>query len=403
MKVCAIIAEYNPFHQGHAYQIHMARMQFDHVIVIMSGNFVQRGECACYDKWIRTKWALQAGASLVLELPACYALQNAQRFALGAVRILNDLGVVNNLVFGSESNDIERLEQLAVFLTREPDAYKVILKEKLSKGNSFIRAQQSAVEQILGVEAKKLLDSPNDILAVEYIRALNKVESAIIPFSIQRKDALHQETEINPDSAFASASSIRKELGQLHFESIRSYVPEFVFSDMLSLMEKENVSPVKPEYFEHTIITLLRRMTLDELRMFPDIIEGLENRLKNAADISSSWVELLKETVTSRYTAARIRRILCCVLLNITKELTQYEGQLYARLLGFRKDSQSLFNSLEASCSLPFIMKTAEFPKEHPAWPVFQADLRASDIYSLALKKEKSRSSRDYSEPLVIL
>ncbi|MHB1315268.1 MAG: nucleotidyltransferase [Christensenellales bacterium] len=403
MKVCAIIAEYNPFHLGHAYQIHIARNNFDHVIVIMSGNFVQRGESACYDKWLRTKWALLAGASLVLELPACFALQSAQRFALGAVSILNELGIVDALVFGSESNNLALLTELSDFLFEETDEFKSILKANLKQGSSYIKSRQNAAEHMLGLSAKEIIASPNDVLGIEYIRALRQLGSKIAPFPVQRKGAGHHETALDHSSSFASASSIRKALLANQMNAVAAHVPDFVYADMVRLSEKNDHFPVRPDQFEDIIIALLRRMQPEELRNYPDVSEGLEYRLKKAADSSQTLKELLEKTVASRYTAARIRRIVYCVLLCITKELSLYNGPLYARLLGFQNNAKDLLSDLQESCAIPYIMKAASFPKSHPSWPVFQADLRGSDLYALALEKEKSRSGRDYTEPLVII
>ncbi len=344
MSVFAVIAEYNPFHNGHEYQLKKIKESGEHtVVVIMSPNVVQRGDFAVFDKWTRAHSALLCGADLVLELPSPYALSGAEGFARGAIKILDALGCVDFLAFGSECGCINTLNAAAELA----DDKKVLerTKELLKEGVTFAKARALAVEEV-NPDAKQALSYPNDILGAEYIRQLKKINSKIKPHPILRHKSGHLDAA--PTENFASASFIRENLSK---QSLKEFTPKAACELYLKeLNDGKSSNGIKT--LENALLLKLRLMSSEQLYELPDISEGLENRILRAAKVSSSIDELCERIKTKRYTMARIRRILMYALLSLSKELLKSSPQ-YIRILGHNQKGLLLLS--QKTAKLPVV------------------------------------------------
>ena len=354
----AVICEFNPFHYGHKYIIETARrITGEPVVAIMSGSFVQRGEPAVTDKLERTRAALGNGASLVIELPAVYAVANAQRFAGGGARIANALKGVNYLAFGCESDDISLLKRAAA----APSDLRVqsLIKKKMQQGDYYPRALKNAVREALGDETADFLKTPNNILAAEYLRQLDK---RIKPLPVKRIGAAHNSQKLS--GKFASASHIRELLR--NGKSAQGFLPE---------IPKEITYPQR---LDTALLYKMRTISAQELRALPEVGEGLENRILAAAKTAVTAEEIISAVKTKRYTHARIRRILTCALLGITEEL-QSRKSSYCRVLGFSEEGARLLKNCEfeivTSAAKGICGENAEFIKK---------DILAADIAAIA-------------------
>ncbi len=379
MKICGIIAEYNPFHSGHAYHISQARRQCSHIIVVMSGNFVQRGEPSLFDKRTRCRVALEHGADLVLELPFSYAVSGADRFAQGAISILNGLGCVDMLSFGCETDDIAALERAASLLAEEPPAYQAALRTYLDRGMPFAAARSAALES-LGIPADR---RPNAILAVEYLKHLKKSGSAIRPLPILRQGSGYHDSALS--SGFPSATALRTLLedgGSLPpgEPSATIHAPAVFFRDAFPY-----------------ILYRLRTMTLAQLRNIPEVGEGLEYRLEQAARSHCSPDAFLQQVKSKRYAMSRIKRALIHALLGVTAEQLSliHQQPPYARVLGIKKESLFLLSLLSQHASIPVVTRPASL--EHPGLAL---DILAGDIYSLLAH---APARLDYTQPLLVV
>lgn len=242
MGILGIIVEYNPFHNGHLYHLQTSKelTKCDYTIAVMSGNFVQRGEPAIVDKWKRTQMALKAGIDLVIELPVVYATSTAENFAYGAVKLLDSLKIVDCFSFGSEKGDLNELTKIAEILLEEPIYYRKALKEYLKSGITFAKARELALQKVINNnEIEKILQTSNNILAIEYLKSLKKIGSSITPFTIKRKGSLYTSLELKGE--FASASSIRKHIFEKGLEGLEKYIPDFTKEILQSSFEKNKV------------------------------------------------------------------------------------------------------------------------------------------------------------------
>ncbi len=395
MKITAIIAEYNPFHNGHAYHIKesCALAGETYIICVMSGNFVQRGEPAIADKWERTRMALYGGADLVIELPFLYATQSAEGFAMGAVEIVDALGCVDHLSFGSECCELSTLKSYAEVLANEPPEFQTMLRAYLDEGHSFPRARELALSGIFSGEAD-VLSSSNDILAVEYLKALIQFESKVEPLCIKRRGSGYRDSAMAVD--FSSATAIRKELRE-----------HGVTGKVLSNLPPQSVSAlaasplVDTEEYFRLVQFKLRTMSTADIANIYDVTEGLENRIKSAAQSSKNYWELIMGIKSKRYTYTRVARVLLYCLFGVTKDaIGAANGNfpLYARVLGMRRHSKKLLAFLAKQSHIPVITKSSEFKDN----PLLRYDILATDIYSL-LSKEISPSGRDYTERFITL
>lgn len=386
MKIAGVVAEYNPFHNGHKHQLLDLRRQSecDYLIVIMSGNFAQRGEPTIADKRLRASWALNNGADLVIELPVYYAVANAECFAYGAVSTLNACGI-SALGFGCETDDLELLRAAARLYHNDDEKLSSLIQAQLSLGLSYPAAVHKALIQYgASDELVDLIEKPNAILGIEYLKELEKVSSNAQVFLTKRIGTGH-DSKIASEN-FASASYIRTNLNEWE-----RYVPNGVILAN---------APVYDKHFSDLILYKLSTMTDDELLSLPDVSEGLHNLLRYYAKIASSYYEFLESVKSKRYTMARIKRICMCALLGIKAEY-QKTPPKYIHVLGVRKESKSLLSHLSNNASLPVIIKGTDSEQlSDEAKRMFDLDVSASNTYALVAKTQ--RLSDYFSEFLVV-
>lgn len=373
----AVISEFNPFHNGHAYLIDAAKKLADApVIAVMSGSFTQRGEVALTDKYSRARTALENGVDLVIELPCAYAVSNAQRFAYCGVHIAKSFDCVKHLAFGCECGSIEALSS-ALSAAQDPRVNEIIAS-KMNEGDYYPRALQLAVKEVSGDKIADVFSSPNNILAIEYLKNLS--DTNITPLAIKRKFVSHD--SVNACGEFASASFVRNALRG--GESAEKYLPS---------------APSKityPENLERVTLYKLRTMSADDFRLLPDVKEGLENRIVYAVKNYNSVDEIISFVKTKRYTHARLRRIITCALLGITEKL-QTTPIEYARVLGFTNVGASLLKS----CRLEVISSVSKADKSNKnISDLLSADISATDIASLAYD-EVGRCGSDFKNQIV--
>lgn len=373
----AVICEFNPFHNGHQYLLSRAReLSGEGIIAVMSGAFTQRGEVAICSKSERAAAALKNGADLVVELPAAFAVANAEKFAFGGVETAKLFGCVNHLAFGCETDDLQRLTAAA--FARDNPLVNKIIAEQMSLGEYYPRANELAVRQVLGDEIAELLAAPNNILAAEYIRALRG--SSIKPLAIKRRGAAHDSSEVSGKTA--SASYIR---GLLRGGE-----------DACGLLPELPREITYPQSLDRVILYKLRNMTAEELRTLPDVGEGLENRIISAARESTTAEELIDRVKTKRYTRARICRIIASALIGITDKL-QNEKLSYARVLGFTPEGEKMLKS----CTGKIVTSPAKTDAlDFGTISLLAADIRSSDTAALAYKPVKP-CGEDYLTKIV--
>ncbi len=375
MRTAGIVAEYNPFHSGHQYHIAetRARLGADTAIVcVMSGSFVQRGEPAVADKWARAEMALRSGADLVLELPLTAVLSSAEGFARGAVQTLAAAGVTDTLSFGCESGALEPLQAVAECL--DSAAFSDILRGELRGGVPFAVARERAVEALLGREAAAPLRRPNDILAIEYLRALPG--TGMTPLAIRRQGAAHDEKA--GETEYPSAAALRARLTEEKTPPAGWMPPA-----SLAVWERECLAgraPVTTERGERALLALLRTRTREDFEALPDSGGGLADRLYRASREAGSWRELLELAGTKHYTNARIRRL----FLRVALSLPDQSLPPWLRLLGSTARGRTLLAKMRDDVSV--LTKPAHVRRMGPAAAeAFSADLRAADLYGLCM------------------
>jgi len=303
MFIFGIIAEYNPFHRGHEQHIALTRQSSDNLIVCaMSGGFVQRGEPAIFDKWTRAACALKCGADAVIELPALFAIQSAQGFATGGVNTLAAAGATH-LSFGCETDDIALLVRMASTLAHEDAAYKHALKNYLSKGHSFPRARMNAAD------APKIASMPGALLGIEYLKAINAYHPHITPHVVRREGAAYHSADIS--EYLPSATAIRAAFDAADTKKALDAMPD-ACADYLRKQINAGLKPAFADAFDNALLTTLRLKGRDYIASLPDVCEGLENRIYDAALKCATRSELIERVKTKRYTYARISRILLC-------------------------------------------------------------------------------------------
>ena len=387
MKITGIVAEYNPFHNGHKYQIDFAKKHSDAVIIVMSGSFVQRGEAAVFDKWTRAKAALLGGADLVLELPVCFSVNSAERFAFGAVSLLNQLGIVDTLCFGSESGDLAQLKNAAHLLIHEPADISEKIRQAMQSGVGYPAARQNAYKEFI---PKEFLRLPNNILALEYLCALEKLQSPIQPLTHRRETAGHHDTQ--PTGKFASAKAIRSQIAAQ--KSYSAFVPAPVWPVY------ENAVRYDTAGLDTALSYCLRSSSSETLRKISGVAEGLENRLIAAGRQHTSLHSIVKAVNTKRYTDARIRRICISSLLSLTPDLAKTPPK-YARVLGLSAAGRAILAGIRKTASVQIINKAADYT---PQDPMFAKDVLATDLAALCAADPAARQAgKDYTTSPVIL
>lgn len=389
MKIAGIIAEYNPFHNGHRLHIEKTREAgFTHIAVAMSGPFVQRGEPAVLDKWTRAKTAVEHGADLVIELPAVYALSSAPDFARGGVCLLREAGA-EALSFGSECGDAALLADQASRLSavEASDAMQSFLK----KGMSFPRARQAAWEAIYG--EPPVFASPNDLLAVEYIRAARETAPEMTFLAVKRTGAAHDGE--SPEGSFASASFLRAQMNEPY--RCASYMPPKSYRAM-SRQILENAAPVRMTEIERHILYVLRNMRAEDFAKLPDVGEGLENRLYRAAREAGSLTDFYELAKTKRYPHARLRRIACSAALGI-RAGDKGKAPTYLRVLALNGRGAEILSACKKKTMLPIGVNFADLYRMHPEG--IETDLRAQELFALA-QPEIPPCGRDFTEQVRI-
>ncbi|MBZ4655437.1 MAG: hypothetical protein JG781_2796 [Peptococcaceae bacterium] len=402
MNIAGIIAEYNPFHLGHLYHLQETRKKTaaEGIICVMSGHFVQRGEPSLVNKWARAEMALAHGADLVLELPALYATRSAYWFARGGVETLVHTGIVTHLSFGVEALEPEALEKAAGLLARETSDFQANLKNFLDEGLSFPKARAQALSLKIP-EGEAIWHQPNIILALSYLRTIKEKKLAIKPVIIERQGAGYHDKNLTPGK-YASASAIREEL----FKALESKevslkkVEEFLPQAAITILRREFAAgrgPLSLEDFTPQLLTLLRRSELPELQRIIDIKEGLENRIRSAANTATSIRDFLAKLKTKRYTYTRLQRFLIHLLLNYTmdKEADLPEGPPYLRVLGFTSHGRKLLKIIKGNSPLPVITKGGHAQKYLTNCKNFstfwEMEIKATNLYTLLYSEPKQR------------
>lgn len=404
MTACVgIIAEYNPFHNGHLHQLMRAKELSGcaKAVVVMSGSFTQRGEPACVDKFTRSAWALENGADLVLELPTLFSMAGAERFARGGVALLGASGLVEALSFGAEDADIRTLRSLAT-LTADESALGERLGRHLAKGKSFPAARAAALADAHnGENTRAALLSPNNILAFEYIKAIDLLYPGMRPVPVQRQGAAHDANA--PAGGFASASSLRAALAQGDAEFLRAFAPKNVSEDCAHLLAA-HAMPCTADALSDAFLYALRRRSPAEIAELPDVVEGLENAIYREARAQTRHADVLAAIKSKRYTLARLRRILTCALLGITKEkLRANPAPRYIRVLGVKKESLGLLSRLAVSATLPVVTCKADYGALDPeAKAMLDLDLFSGEVLVMAAPSAQP-AQYEFARPLFIV
>ena len=412
-RVLGIIAEYNPFHNGHMYHLQKAKEQSgaQYCICVMSGNFVQRGNTSIVNKWKKAEMALLNGVDLVIELPTIYSVASAEGFSLGAIKLLNNLKIVDAISFGTETSDFAALNNISSIVNEEPMKYKSILNSELKKGLSFPKARENALMLYLNDNKRydNILNTPNNILAIEYLKALKKIKSTIQPIPVKREKVYYNDNVIVDE--FASATAIRKLLKNEEFSEIRKVVPKSTYQILKKETELGNVVLDLSRY-EKEIIYNLRRMTVSEIAELPDVNEGLEHSLKNAANYSYDITNLINIVKTKRYTVTRIQRILICALLGITKRDVGMakKTEPYIRVLGFNEKGKELISRINKqnpkATVITSVKKFQDKNNNNKNSKIYKRlldiDIFSTNVYTMACKSE-SLANLDYTKNMVIL
>lgn len=362
MKTIGIIAEYNPFHNGHKYQIDTIKESTgaDNIIVVMSGDYVQRGTPAWTDKYLRTQMALSCGADIIFELPVSLATSSAEGFAMGAVSLLDGLGVVDGLCFGSECGDIKLLQNVANYLVNPPDAFNTGIERLVKAGNSYPSSRQKLLEKQfknLFTDYPDFFSSPNNILGIEYLKALKQLNSPIEPITIKRLGNNYHDAELS-ETSLSSASAIRNQI--LSSDSLNvchDDLPEQVIS---LLSENPDRYPIVEDDFSHLLYGKLMSEIYSkaDITHYQDVSEAISNRIYDNINIYRTFSQFAAFVKTRQYTYSRISRSLLHIMLNIERDITNNQKSLYARILGFNKNKSSLLKASEKK--LPIITKVAD-------------------------------------------
>lgn len=397
MKTAVITAEYNPFHKGHRWQLEQVRAAgASHVAVVMSPDFTQRGTPAIFPKRLRAQAALQNGADLVLELPVCYALAGAQRFAFGAVQLAAAMGCVDLLAFGAENADLLQLRQACTALQQEEVNQNI--RQLLPSGITFAKARERAVAAVYGEETALLLQKPNNILAIEYLCQLEKLPDAHIqPLVLGRIGNTH---DGEPVGEFASASFLRGLMLEGRWEQAQQYLPQNVWQ--LYRQAQQDGQFTDLQLGERAVLSALRRMEQKEMAQLADLSEGLENRLYRASREACSLEQLYAAVKSKRYPLARVRRLVMNAFLQLPEQM-QMLPPPYLRVLGMNERGKQILSAMKKTASLPVstsLMKLARSTQAARQWA--QVEAAACDQYSIFCQQIQASGS-DWSLPFVSL
>ena len=391
MKTTAIICEYNPFHNGHAYHIQKTKEKTgaQYIIALMSGNFVQRGAPAIMEKQLRTQMALTCGADLVIELPLWAACASAPYFAAGSIALLNGLGIVDSLSFGSECDDIQQLKEAAAFLHDRHQQLSDQAAQYAASGHSYSKAKALAFKNLApDPNWLPILESPNNLLALEYLTSLQETKSSIRPYCIARKESSHHETSLPSDSHLASASAIRTSIeSSPDLTQIFSMVPEPVFAIL-----NQNLGKNFPVTCDDFSLLLKQKLLLDpNLTDYWDVSRDFQYSIQKNLNFCSSFTELLTKCKSKNITWSRISRNLMHILLEMRKEEQKIFKDLdyrpYFQILGFRKDASELIRAIQKHSMIPMVRhcRSLKDPLSLRQEQLLASERRANLLYHLIL------------------
>lgn len=377
--ISGIICEYNPFHHGHNALIEQTRRKgATHVVAVLGGNFMQRGEPACFEKGIRAKAALACGVDLVLELPLPWAMARAETFAIGGVFLLHQLGCVDRLAFGSEHGDLAALSTLADTLLSP--AFSQSLSSFLAAGKPFASARQKAVEKLCGSDIASLLEHPNNILGVEYCKALRLLRSSIHPETMARLGAGYH--DVMSSDCYPSATQLRNMLKENLHVDFSPYMPQAAAELFRKESKAGRVASI--QRLETAILAHLRTLSRKDLARLPDVSEGLENRLWDGIRQAATLDELYACIKSKRYSHARIRRIVLSAFLGITSQDTRSPPP-YLRVLGMNPRGMEILRLAKRTAKLPIVTKYAAIQNQSNwAKHLFSLECRGMDLFTLS-------------------
>ena len=408
MKTAGIIAEFNPFHNGHKYLLDSVRKitGADNIVIISSGNFVQRGLPAIYDKSERAKTAVLNGADAVFELPCCYSTASAETFASSGVHFLTQLNCIDYLCFGCETSDTDMLKEIAHILCHEPDTYKLLLFDALKQGMTFPAARAFSLKQYFKSINPSfnentfdgILSSANNILAIEYLKALNRLKSAVKPIFIRRIGAKYNDTDFN--YKFASATGIRNKIFERNLDEVYSFIP-----DNSHELIKQNKCIFLEDFAE---ILGSRLLSEDDFTKYYDISPFLSNRINNLKYGYDGYKNFISKLQSKNYTYSGISRCLCHILLRITTEdisaFTEYGYMKYGRLLGFNKSS-NILSVIKENSSITIISKFSDYYNncDDVSKKMLDLNIKADSMYRMVyMNKYKTTLPTEFERQIFI-
>lgn len=397
MKISGIVCEYNPFHNGHLHHIKETRKNgATHIVAVMSGNFVQRGDTACMDKIDRARLAVRSGADLVIELPVQYCLSSAEKFAEGAVFLLDSLGAVEEISFGSECGDTSKLQKALETVELTAISREESIRKIMEMGYTYPRALSSVIKGI-DPETAEIITSPNNMLAIEYMRALGRLSSTIKSFTVRRSGVSHD--GMSTDGGYASASFIRERIiNDKSTAAISEYTTPLWTDAIANALRNGEIASM--ERLERIMLYKLRSTSADEIALINDVGQGLENRIYGAR-MAGSLDELLFTVKTKRYTMSRIRRIMLSLLIGIKKE-DMNSLPPYGRILAFNERGHEILAKAKSSATIPYATSIAKLSQISDTAERFaELEIKASDIYGLALETITS-AQKDYRAKIMI-
>lgn len=379
MRIVGLVTEYNPFHNGHLHHLKESKKitGADYSIAVMSGHFLQRGEPAIMDKWTRAKAAVESGVDLVIEIPTLFACSSAEYFAYGAVYLLDQLKIVDSICFGSENGHIDKLDRIASLLLNPTQEFQNILESSLNTGLSFPKSREHALVKTLG---ENIEFKANNILGIEYIKALKILESPIIPQTIQRIQADYNSLELK--GQIASATGIRHKIKESSLADIKDFLPKKSYQ----LLSNHDDRLIYKEALIDLLLYKIRTTSLEHLRDIHDVSEGLEYKIKKAAEISTTYDQLIENIISKRFTKTRIQRILIKILLDIKKENLQTTGLIkpeYARILAFNAKGQSLIRRIKKASDFPLLTNINKVNPSKKLLDMLAFDIKATNVYNL--------------------
>lgn len=389
MVICGIVAEYNPFHSGHARHIALSRLVSgaDMIVCAMSGSFVQRGEPAIFDKWTRAACAIAGGADAVIELPLLYAIQSAEGFSAGGIKVLAAAGCTD-LCFGCETDDINLLSRIAQTVAGESEDYSDRLKAHLAQGSSFARARA------LAANAPDVVSMPGAILGVEYIKAISQYAPHITPHVVKREGAGYHSQDIA--AHLPSATAIRRALSEDKTTEALAAMPP-ACADIVQAAFNAGLSPAYPHVFDAALVHTLRLRGPEYIASLPDVSEGLENRIYAAAKLCRTREEIIARVKTKRYAYSRISRILICALLGITRDMiSSFNAAPVSHIRVLAARDSAAMSALAAAATVPLVTAAAT-----PLYPAL--DAASTGVWALSQTRlPYNAADRDFTERLII-